>query len=564
MAGRMFDPGVDPYRVGGVVSIEDEFDGPSGTRAKPPAPARPPLRLVTEPETRPDILITPQVHLVTEQMCEALKEDRAIYRRGGVLSHVIRADETAPGVVAGSPVARTAPLSWLVDRVSMHARCVTRRKSKEGAVTYLACPPPAPRVRAVLERGEWTGLRDLRGIIESPALRPDGSVIQTAGFDAATGYLYEPNADFIPVADAPSHSDCVLAFARLVEPFREFPYVNPSHLSAVLSAVLTLLARPAILGSVPCFLFDASAARSGKSIQVDVVHLIATGRAASRMTFPEQDDELEKVLAGYAIRGSATVNFDNVARPFGGAALDKCITAIDKVDLRILGAPDLVTYDWRATVFASGNNVTCKGDMLARVLSPRLETPLDNPELLVPTIPDLRAWALDHRRELVHAALTLLRGYIAAGRPDQNCPRWGGFEAWSRLIPHALVWVGAADPMGARRGLAGDDDPDRVAASALVEGWERMCRSLPEGVTTKGALTLLYPPASRHEEREPDGHDDLREALELLARARPGVAPSSRQVGEALRRLKSRVIGGRKLVAVSATGKTARWRVERA
>ncbi len=545
----------------------DEFFGGEPAprpRKTPPPGARPPLRLVTEPETRPDLLITSDVHLVTEAMCRTLVDDPELYRRGGELAHVIRADETGPGVVAGSPVARGAPLSWLIDRVSLLARCGVRKRKKTGDVVFVACPPPPARVKAVLERGEWPGMRDLKGILESPALRPDGTIVQNAGFDPQTGYLFEPNTDFLPVSDAPSHSDAVAAFARLREPFSEFPYVNASHLSAVLASVLTLLARPAIQGSVPCFLFDASAARSGKSIQVDVVHIIATGRAASRMTFPEQDDELEKVLAGYAIRGSSTVNFDNVARPFGGAALDKVITAIDKVDLRILGGNDLCTYDWRAVIFGSGNNVACKGDMLARVLSPRLETSLDNPELLDPTIKDLRAWTREHRAELVHAALTILRAYVVAGRPDMGCPRWGGFEPWSRLIPHALVWVGAADPMGARRGLAGDDDPERVAAAALVEGWERMCRAHPEGLTTKGAIAILYPPQSRHEEREPDGHDDLRESLEALARARPGVAPSSRQIGEALRKLKSRVIGGRKLTAVSASGKTARWRVDRA
>lgn len=521
---------------------------------------KPPLRLVTEPETRPDVLLTTDVHLVTDQMCEVLKLDGELYRRGGALTHVIRTEETVQGVIAGSPVARTAPLSWLIDRVSRHARCVSRRRKKNGEISFVASPPPAPRVRAVLERGSWPGIRDLRGIIESPALRPDGTILQIPGHDAQTGYLFEPNAAFLPVNDAPSHSECVLAFARLREPFSEFPYVNEAHLAAVVASVLTLLARPAINGSVPCFLFDASAARSGKSLQVDVVHIIATGRAASRMTFPEQDEELEKVLSGYAMRGSSTVNFDNVARKFGGAALDKVITAVDQVDLRVLGCPDLVTFDWRAVVFASGNNVACKGDMLARVLSPRLETTHDNPELFIPRIKDLRAWTLEHRLELVHAALTILRGYIADGSRDMGCPRWGGFESWSRLIPHALKWVGAADPMGARRGLEGDEDPERAASAALVDGWRRLCDVVgrPAGLTIKQAVAILYPPPTR-EPKEPDSHDDLREAIESLTHARPGLQPGTRQLGDALRKLKAKPIGGHRLRSEPAGQGTVRW-----
>ncbi len=541
----------------------EEFWGDAPAPKKTPPPARNHLRIATERETRPDILLTTDVHLVTDAMCDVLRTDQELFRRGGALTHVLRAEETAPGVVMGSPVARAAPLSWLIDRVSRHARCVSRRRKKTGEIAFVASPPPPPRVRAVLERGTWPGIRDLKGIIESPALRPDGTVLQDPGYDPQTGYLFEPNTAFLPVSEAPTKSEATAAFARLIEPFSEFPYVNPSHLSAVVASVLTLLARPAILGSVPCFLFDASAARSGKSLQVDVIHLIATGRAASRMTFPEQDEELEKVLSGYAMRGAATVNFDNVARKFGGAALDKVITAVDKVDLRVLGSADLVTCDWTATVFASGNNVACKGDMLARVISPRLETTYDNPELFVPRIQDLRAWTLANRAELVHAALTILRAYVAAGRPDMNCPRWGGFEAWSRLIPHALVWVGAADPMGARRGLDGDEDPERAASAALVDGWRRLCEKTErrDGLTLKQAVALLDPQRSRHEEHENDGHDDLREAIEALTHAKPGLPPGTRQLGDALRKLKSKPVSGHRLRCEPAGKGVVKWAV---
>ena len=533
---------------------EDPITGPIPTTPV----AKPRLQLASH-DKRPDIMMTPDIHVTTEEMTKALRVDPELYVRGGALAHVIRAKETTPGTVAGSPVTRQTPLSWLMDRVSRHARCVVKRKEN-----WLNCPPPAPRVRAVLESGSWPGIRDLIGIIEAPALRPDGTVIADAGYDRATGYLYEPNEKFYTVDDEPTQVEAASCLAALNEVFCDFPYVGPAHLSAVLASLLTLFARPAIRGSVPCFLFDAAAARSGKSLQVDVVHIIATGRAASRMTYPELDEELEKVLAGYAIRGSATVNFDNVARAFGGAALDKCITAIDKVDLRVLGGNDMVTYDWRAVMFASGNNVSCRGDMLARVLSPRLEAAADNPEQRSDfRHPDLRAWVLQHRPRLVHAALTILRGYIAAGRPDMQCARWGGFEAWTRLIPHALVWAGAADPMGARRGLEGDDDPARQAAIALVLGWESMANSLGQanaGVSVREALALLFPPKSQ--EGPPDGHDDLREAIESLTDAKPGTVPSARRLGQVLRNHKGRPVNGKKLFSPPAgDGRRAKWRV---
>jgi len=526
-------------------------------------PSKPSLRIVTADDRRPDVILTPDVHLTTEAILNGLKADPELYQRGGSLSHVIRAEREEPGIEPGSPVVRAAPLSWLVDRTSAHVRCVRwNGKFKR----YDATSPPSARVLAVKERGAWPGIRELRGVIEAPAMRPDGSVIQAAGYDAATRYLFEPNAKFRPVLDAPTQAQACRALACLADPFVDFPYVAESHRYAVLAAILTLLARPAIQGSVPCWVLDASSPRSGKSKQVDMIHLITTGRPASRMTYPEIDEELEKVLAGYALRGASSVNFDNVARKFGGAALDKVITAIDTVDLRMLGSSDLVTLPWRAAVFASGNNVECRGDMLPRVLAPRIESNLDNPETRTGfKHEDVLGFVRANRSTLVAAALTVLRGYVVAGRPDMGLPKWGGFEAWARLIPHAIVWAGGEDPMGARRGLEGDDDPERLAAAQIVKGWETLCRNAGrvDGLTIKEAMAILYPERSRHEEHEPDGYDDLREAIEALARSRPGLPPGSRQVAEAVRRLKARPIAGRKLLSEKTREGVQRWRVVR-
>jgi len=546
--------------------------------ATPDAKFRVPVEL--EDDTRPQIRLGADVHRVTDEIAAALRNDPDLYKRAGVLAHVIPANDEEErrirgldkGTLVGSPIIRPMPLSMLVNRVSKHAACLRKQKVDEGDALdggplyrWVVDKPPIASVKAVHELGAWPGIRELRGILEAPSMRPDGSILQAPGYDNRTGYVYEPNAEFPPIPDRPSHSDCVIAFRRLAEPFDEFPYVSPAHLAAVLAAILTLIARPAIQGATPAWVFDASASRSGKSLQVDVIHIIATGRPASRMTFPENDEELEKVLAGYAMRGSVSANFDNIARKFGGAPLDKVITATSTVDLRVLGATDLRTFDWLAVVFGSGNNVEFSGDMLPRVLSPRIESKLENPETFVPRIADLRSYVRDRRVELVVAALTILRGYIVSGAEEQpGIARWGGFEAWSRLIPHALVWVGAHDPMGARRGGTTDEDPERVALSVLIQAWERLAEraDLPKaGLTLKGALALLYPTKHPGEERPPDGFEDMREAVEALTDSKPGHMPSAERLGKVLRRAKGRPIAGRRFMTSTASGKVMRWRV---
>jgi putative DNA primase/helicase len=521
------------------------------------------------------------VHRVIAELDAALgATDPLLYQRDHELVAVVgsRAKEGRSSLVAGTPILRSLTAATLLPRITEHVRTtvvVPPSAKAHRLAERSAGPSPGPETKdvtpsptilsAFLGMLDWLHIRPIVGILEAPSLRPDGSVLQTPGYDEATGYLYVPSCEYPRINDEPTHSDAVLSYARLAEVFCDFPYVDPSHRSAVVASILALVGRPAILGSVPAFLFDASSRRSGKTLQVDVISLIASGRPAARMTYPVDDQELEKVLAGYALAGARMVNFDNVAGAFGGPALDKCITAVDTVDLRVLGASVMRTVTWRAVVFASGNNVSGRGDILERVLSPRLESPLEHPEKRDPTTlrhPNLRDWVRAHRTELVAHALVILRAYCAAGRPHQHVGPWGGFEAFTELVPAALAWCGAPDPLGARRGGDGEQDPTRLAESALLAGWDRLCASLHERfLTVSAALRAIYPPPKREEPN--DGHDALREAIGELTRVPTGATPDARRVGEAIRKLRNKTIDGRRFVAEGATGGVTRWMVVR-
>ena len=68
------------------------------------------------------------------------------------------------------------------------------------------------------------------------------------------------------------------------------------------------------------------------------------------------------------------------------------------------------------------------------------------------------------RAEYVTAALTVLRAYIAASRPDLDLSPFGSFERWSGLVRSALVWLGAVDPCDSREAVL-EDDPEAAMAS---------------------------------------------------------------------------------------------------
>lgn len=505
----------------------------------------------TPPDERPRIRLGAELHVNVNQAVAALSGDAGLYARDGVLVVVVHPPSEAPMV-------RVLALATMRERLTAAARFERLREGE-----WDRCLPPDAVALAALARGHWPGYRRLVGVLEAPSLRPDGSVFDVPGYDAATGYLFAPTITFPRVPAEPTPEEVRGALSALQEVFADFPYRGRADAAAVLAAVFTVLARPAIEGAVPAFLFDATTPGSGKTLQADIVSLLATGRTTAKMAYPvDNDDEVEKILGGCALEGAQLVNFDNIAGAFGGAPIDKVLTADDMVKLRILGTSNTPAVRWRAVVMGTGNNIAYRGDTHRRVLIPRLEPKTENPEERADfRYPDLRGYVRAERGRLVCAALTILRAWVCAGRPRSGCKVWGSFEAWSTLIPPALVWAGAADPMACRP-VADPDarDEERVAMRATLEAIEQLQGSI--GITARGIVDLLYPAAFLRGEAPPDAFGDAREAIEMLTRTPAGRRPDTTRLGFALRRWRRRPLAGRRLDMVGETrDKVARWMV---
>jgi hypothetical protein len=512
-----------------------------------------------EVDDRPTVQITIELHEVTDEAIRTLQRDPNLYERNGSLVRVHRAEAPKRGkrapLVEGSPAIDKLPFASLRERMTKAA--VFERYDKranDGKGAWQRCSPSPMLVESVYARGHWPGIPRLAGILEAPSLRPDGSLIQSPGYDAATGYLYVPNLSFPTVAARPTQADAQAALAELADVFVDFPFRDDAARYVPIAALLTLLARPAILGSVPGFVVDAATPGTGKTLSLDAVAIIATGRSAGRMTFPEgrnRNEELEKVLASFALQGAALINFDNVSDAFGGDALNKVLTSTDTVDFRVLGKSEVVSVVWRAVVVASGNNVYVQGDTSRRMLTARLESPLENPEERTGfQHSNLLAWVSAHRARLVCAALTVLRAFVVADRPRGGCAEWGSFEAWAALVPPAIVFAGGANVLDARVTASSIvEDPDRAAHRIIIADLPRLDHA-GRGMKTADIIAALYPPErQRGQPCPPDGFDDLREALENMTNTPPGKVPGAKQVGNQLRRFLKRVVGGKMLAS---------------
>lgn len=551
-----------------------------GAASPPPPPPTAPASDGTPPRTpdpRPIIQISTELHHNVDRSVVALKADPHLYQRDGKLTHVTRVtreqSEKSPTVpvdtgtphhalVEGSPQIMEMGVATLRERLTKFA---VYQKWNERSQGYKGSLPTDPIVTATHARGEWP-VRTLVGITETPTLRPDGSVVQDAGYDAATGYLYVPSEPFPRVPDKPTQLDAVKALRELVEIFADFPYVKDkedAHRMVPVAAILTLIARPAIQGATPAFVFDASTRGSGKTLQTDAIAMVVSGRTMPRMNYPAQEEELEKVLASYALRGAQFFSLDNVTRPFGGGALDRVITARDTVDLRVLGRSEVPTLSWRAVVLATGNNMTIYHDTARRILLARLEPDEEQPEKRSNFVhDDLPGWLRKERARLVVCALTVLRAYFVNGCPNQGCDRWGSFEEWSRLVPQAIVWAGGADPMKVRASSDSDVDSELATMSVILKELRKIMGVEP--FRAGEVVRTLFQTARRF---QPNGQviadelENLREAIVDICDPRPGKGPDAKTLGKRFARYRGRVIEGLRLTATAGQGGISAWKV---
>lgn len=441
-----------------------------------------------------------------------------IYQRGGLLVRICRldAERAARGVehTAGSLVIQPVEVPYLVERFTRVAEWA-KWDGRRNDYKTVDCPENVARTY-LARRGEWR-LPTLRGIVEAPTIRPDGSVLSEPGYDSSTGLYFAPGGvAFAPIPRDPGLDEARAGLQEILHLLHDFPWVAESDRAAALSAILTALVRRS-LRSAPLFAFRAPVMASGKSLLADLVAMMSTGRVASCITHSGNETEDQKRIFALLMEGTVVACIDNVERPLGGAALCSVLTQESYRD-RILGRSETATVPTRTTWLATGNNLVLAGDVSTRVVPCDLDPKQERPEERSFEL-DLHDYVPRHRGELVPAALTILHAYNKAGRPDQGLCRFGRFEEWSDLVRSALVWCGEADPCDGRARLAASD-PVRQRLATMLLQWNRVLGSNPS--TAGDAIRT----ATERRTDEPDFHGILCE----IAGDRAG-NPDARRLG---------------------------------
>jgi hypothetical protein len=328
---------------------------------------------------RKAIIVGTDESRVIDEAIEALATNENIYQRGGCLVHVVEGAEPLRRIARPKDAPRAVPIrharlrELLADAAGWF--CLNDEQKPE------RIHPPEWAVKEVDARGQWLGIRRLEGVVESPVLRADGTILQAAGYDESTGIIFRPEGPFPTIPEKPSRADAIRARDSLMEIVEDFPFGNHAHRAAWLASALTPLARYAFHGPSPLYLFDANVRGCGKSLLTDATSIIIAGRPMARMSLPHDDDETRKRITALAIAGEPLILVDNLpAGGFGSPSLDAALTATSWSD-RILGQTAMASgIPLYATWYATGNNVILVGDTARRVVHIRLESPEENPE----------------------------------------------------------------------------------------------------------------------------------------------------------------------------------------
>jgi hypothetical protein len=304
--------------------------------------------------------------------------------------------------------------------------------------------PDGQTVDAVLSSA--SEFATLNRVVRVPFIRPDGTLCDKPGYDAATRtvLVLDEGMDRLSVPLEPTRADVDAAVELLLGDWlADMPFHRRADRANALAMVLT----PFVRGSVPLVplcVVSGLQMGVGKNLLADCLAVLATGRAALPLPYVQDEDETRKQITS-AFRSGADLFVFDEAHEIEGKQFARAITSVTYTD-RILGVSSMVEFPNQVTWISLGNQVTVNADMSRRVYFVNLRPSAANPQDREGSAfrhPELRDWTHANRPELAGAVLTLVRAWYAAGCPAYSRgSAMGSFETWDRMVSGILGHAG--------------------------------------------------------------------------------------------------------------------------
>lgn len=505
-----------------------------------------------------------------------------LFRRNGRIVRCLQVGDggyrVPEGDDDGSAAVREVSADELAAEIQYTYACRKLMKDAETGAEVLvkAMFPKDSAKLATSAPHKMRALRPLVGVVKVPTVRADGSVLDQPGYDPGSRLLYLPDAGLnVPTVSAdPSPAEREAARDLLLEMLEGFAFQTEHDQANTLGFLLTPLLRLIAPPAYKLFAIGAPSPGSGKTLLAHLGRILHGGVFRSEM--PHDDAELEKVLGSIlTCTSEPVVQFDNVTGTLKSSRLAGLLTSLEYSG-RVLGSTNNVDMLNDRVWCVTGNNLSLGGDLVRRTIQITIDPGVPNPENRTGfRHPDLPKWVAEHRGELVAALLTLVRAWVAAGRPARREVGTDSYASWTRVVDGILGHAGIKgtfDHIDSRRVTVGEDDQewadflDAVRARFGTESW-----------TAKTMLAAVQMPADGGDEfalRRADvdaeaGRTIPLDALpgnlaERVMRGRAGAGVVAKSLGMWLRNREGRFAVER--ITVRTAGKDRNkvqlWRIE--
>lgn len=490
----------------------------------------------------------------------AQNKESGIFQRYGILVRIIKVPDKPVQSVSGketkkierdtgSIIIKSVDQNYLVEQLT---NCVSFQKHVVRFHNLRQVSCPRRYAEHLLSRGEWTQINVLTGIINTPMVFPNGTILETPGYDKHTGLFFNPNGTvFNKIPDNPSKDDARQSMKIIDELIKDFPFVSEVDKSVAIAALFTAVLRPSIR-IAPITAFTAPTMSSGKSLLCDIAAAIATGKNVSKLTYTGNPDEDKKLLLTVLEGGDPVICYDNIVHPFGFDALDTVITEATYKGRRLGKTEDINISNIKASVFANGNNLRIKGDTTTRAILCRIDAKQEHPEERKFNV-DLRKYVSENRNHIVEAILTTVRAYLNSGEKADLKSRYSRFEEWDSVVRSPISWLGYGDPYISRDEID-DADPEREEIRSLLVSWYNVFGEMEMKVSD------LINPQSSIDQKEED-RESIFQALRLIAGNSKSAEINARTLGNKLKSYKDRRELGYVLTIARKNQASVWWKV---
>jgi putative DNA primase/helicase len=447
-----------------------------------------------------------------------------VYHRGVLVRPAVTEMDAADG--GKTHIAALRPLG-VPDMLDLFCRTARWQQWSERSKRNVPTDPPLMAARILLAReGQWK-LPQLRGILSTPTLRRDGSLLMKPGYDQQSRYfLALPSNLHIPaISDEPAKSEAVAALALVEALLRDFPFIDDGGASRAVgvSLLITAVIRAAMIVA-PIHAASSPAAGTGKSYLYDIGGAIVYGDRCPVVFAGKSPKELEKKLNGILLRGTGLFNVDNLNVPLEG---DLLCQAAERplLDLRRLGKSDMLITPNSALVGACGNNLIVYNDLNRRVVMANMDANVERPEQRDFKGSNPFETILKERGKYIAAVLTIVRAYLCDPMGVTVTPL-ASYDDYTRFVREPLVWLGRADPARTMDALAAAD-PVVNELHSVMSAWETAIGTNKEITAAEIVRNIENPPLPKRAD-----HNNL--SNDQWHRLCKGIKDRWRKLGDAL------------------------------